>query len=102
MTANGWTAYQGVDSPDVVTYAGDNTINAAGVDVPMTIFGGSGSDTIYGGAGFDTIDVSSGQNNWVQAGAGGANITGGNGNDWLYAGNGGGSTYYIYGGPGQR
>ena len=73
--------------------ASNDTIHASGLTVPLTAYAGSGTDTIiggqanneiYGGSGFDTLDGTNGQNNWIQAGSGGAekgeksNIKGGN------------------------
>ena len=55
MVNGGATAYENVSEIYVVTYSGNNTIDAAGVNVPMEIYGGSGSDTIYGGDGGNTI-----------------------------------------------
>jgi hypothetical protein len=78
----------------IATPTGNNAIDGAGVTVPLTIYGGAGSDTIQGGAGGDTIyGGSSGGNtitggaggNTIYGGAGGGNtITGGTGNDTIY------------------
>ncbi len=116
IVANGTTTvYQSVSAVYVALQGNGGTVNGAGVNLPMTIYGGAGTDTItggsgsntiyagsgndtiiggsgnneiYGGAGYDTLDGSAGQNNWIQAGSGGSLIKGGSGNDWLYGGSG--------------
>ena len=99
-----------------VACQGTNTIDAAGVNSPMTIYGGDGSDTIIGGDGGNTIYGGTAGGNVIQAGAGDdtiygegtlANtITGGSGNGTFYAGSGndmitgGTGNNEIYGGAG--
>jgi len=91
--------FASVSSVTIGTPTGDNTINAAGVTVPLTIYGGAGSDTITGGDGGDTIYGGAAGSNTIQGGAGGGNlITAGNGGDTIYGGAAGGDT--ITGGSG--
>ena len=101
----------------VCTYNGNNTINAAGVTVPLTIYGGSGSDTITGGDGGNTIYGGTAGGNTIHGGNGGDtiygrgsvtnHIYGGSGDDTIYAGSGGdyiwgyGGNNSIYGGDGN-
>jgi hypothetical protein len=84
---------------------------AAGVNVPLEIKGGSGSDTITGGDGGNTIYGGTAGGNTITAGAGNDTIygygdgstsntiTGGTGNLTAYAGNGGDN---ITGGTGNN
>jgi hypothetical protein len=68
------------------------------VTVPLTIYGGAGSDTIYGGSGGDTIYGGAASGNMIQGGSGGNTIYGGaGGGDTITAGSGGDT---IYGGAG--
>ncbi len=98
----------------VTTGGGSNTIDASGVNLPLTAYAGSGVDTIigsagsdeiYGGSGTDTIYGGTGDN-WIQAGSGSATIYGGPEDDWLYGGSGtdkitgGSGTEVIHGGSG--
>ena len=47
--------FSSVSGVTIATPTGDNTINGQGVRVPLTIYGGAGSDQIHGGAGGNTI-----------------------------------------------
>jgi hypothetical protein len=60
----------------VSAYQGNNTIDAAGVNVPLEINGGSGSDTITGGDGGNTIYGGTAGGNTITAGAGDDTIHG--------------------------
>jgi Ca2+-binding RTX toxin-like protein len=101
--------FGGVSQLYIAAYQGTNTINAAGIDIPMTIDGGSGSDTITGGDGGNTIYGGTSGGNTITAGAGddtiygdgstSNTITGGSGNLTAYAGNGGDN---ITGGSGNN
>ena len=103
--------FQGVGTIYMVAYHGANTIDAAGVDLPMTVYGGDGHDTIIGGDGGNTIYGGTAGGNVIYAGAGddtiygrggtggGHNrIYGGAGSDTIYAGDGGDT---ITGGTGN-
>ncbi len=111
------TAYAYVDALDIVVYHGNNTIDATGVTVPVTIHGGDGSDTITGGDGGNTIYGGTAGGNHITGGAGDDTIYGNGGlpntidgraaNDTLYAGSsgdtihGGAGNDQIYGGAGN-
>ena len=71
------TTFQDADVIYVVTYHGVNTIDATGVNLAMTIYGGDGSDTICGGDGGNTIYGGTAGGNVIQAGAGDDTIYGG-------------------------
>ena len=79
-----------VSAVTIGTPTGDNDIDAAGNDppvtVPLTIYGGAGSDWIAGGSGGDTI---------YGGAAGGNTIIGGSGGNTLYGGAGGGDTIFA-------
>ena len=113
-------AFQNASAINVVAYQGTNSIDAAGVTLPMTIYGGDGSDAITGGDGGNTIYGGTAGGNVIHAGAGDDTIYGGGdaggghntiyggaGNDTIYAGDGGdaitGGTGNdeIYGGAGN-
>ena len=118
LTINGTPQqFAGVTSIQVSATDGNDTVDASGVDLSVTIYAGAGSDNIiggrgnnqlYGGAGSDILDGSNGQNNWIQAGPGGGTIRGGSGNDWLYGGGGtnniiaGNGTEVVHGGSGTN
>ena len=107
--------FTGAPSLYVSTGGGNDTIDASGVNLPLTAYAGSGTDTIIGSAGNtmkstagrapDTIYGGTG-NNWIQAGSGNATIYGGPEDDWLYGGSGtdkiigGSGTKVIHGGSG--
>jgi hypothetical protein len=101
--------FASVSGVTIATPTGNNAIDGAGVTVPLTIYGGAGSDAIYGGAGGDTIYGGSAGGNTITGGAGGNTIyggasggntiTAGNGGDTIYGGAGGGNT--ITGGTGN-
>ena len=109
--------FQNVSGITVCLYGGNDSVSASGVSVPLTVYGGSGSDTIIGGDGDNTIYGGAAGGNTITAGAGtdtiygdgslGNTITGGAGQDTIYAGNGPdsitGSTGndIIYAGPGN-
>ena len=115
VTINGAAQqFSGAAALYVATGGGNDTIDASGVNLPLTAYAGSGSDTIigsagndeiYGGSGADTIYGGTG-NNWIQAGSGNATIYGGPEDDWLYGGSGtdkitgGSGTEVIHGGSG--
>ena len=100
VTLNGGTpvVFSDVASVIVSMPGGNDTINAAGVDLPMTVYGGTGSDTITGGDGGNLIYGGSAGGNTIHAGAGDdtiygegslANyIIGGSGNLTAYCGSG--------------
>jgi Ca2+-binding RTX toxin-like protein len=100
--------FSSVSGITIATPTGDNTIDAAGVSVPLTIYGGAGSDTIAGGDGGDTIYGGAAGGNVIQGGSGGNTIYGGaGGGDTIHAGSGGDTIYggasgdnWIYGGNG--
>ena len=113
-TSSGGQQFTGVPSLYVSTGGGNDTIDASGVDMPLTAYAGSGvntiigsagNDEIYGGSGADTIYGGTG-NNWIQAGSGNATIYGGPEDDWLFGGSGtdkiigGSGTEVIHGGSG--
>ena len=109
--------FQNVSGITVCLYGGNDSVSASGVSVPLTVYGGSGSDTIGGGDGDNTIYGGAAGGNTITAGAGtdtiygngssGNTITGGAGQDTIYAGNGPDSITgssgndIIYAGPGH-
>ncbi len=111
------TTYPDTGMIYIVVYHGNNTINATGVTVPLTIYGGDGSDTIHGGNGGNTIYGGTAGGNHIYAGAGddtiygngGApnTIVGGAGTDTIYCGSGGDTVTggsgnsEVYGGGGD-
>ncbi len=121
IVANETTSvFQNVSNIDVMLQGSGGSVSAAGVTVPMTIYGGTGSDTIVGGDGGNTIYGGTAGGNVIYAGAGddtiyggggvggGHNtIYGGSGTDTIYAGDGGDTitggsgTNTIYGGAGN-
>ena len=86
-------AFQNAGTINVVAYQGTNSIDAAGVNLPMTIYGGDGSDAITGGDGGNTIYGGTAGGNVIYAGAGDDTIYGG--------GSAGGGHNAIYGGAGS-
>ncbi len=121
IVANETTSvFQNVSNIDVMLQGSGGSVSAAGVTVPMTIYGGTGSGTIVGGDGGNAIYGGTAGGNTIYAGAGtdtiyggggvsgGQNtIYGGSGTDTIYAGDGGdtitGGTGNdeIYGGAGN-
>ncbi len=110
------TTYPDTGMIYIVVYHGNNTINAAGVTAPLTIYGGDGSDVIHGGDGGNTIYGGTAGGNHIYGGAGddtiygngGApnTIVGGAGTDTIYCGSGGDTVTggsgnsEVYGGAG--
>ena len=62
--------FQNVSGITVCLYGGNDSVNASGVSVPLTVYGGSGSDTIIGGDGDNTIYGGAAGGNTITAGAG--------------------------------
>ncbi len=77
--------------------AGDDTVMAGMVSVPITVYGEDGNDTIYGGSAVDVLNGGPG-NDELDGNGGNDRIDGGPGDDTLYAG-GGDAT--LTGGPGH-
>ena len=118
VTLNGGTpaVFSGAASVVVRMPSGTDTISAAGINLPLTVYGGTGSDTITGGDGGNLIYGGSAGGNTIHAGAGDdtiysagntANtITGASGNLTVYSGaghdqiTGGTGNNEIYGGAG--
>jgi Ca2+-binding RTX toxin-like protein len=73
--AGGTVHATGVDLP-VSIYGGTGNYTIYGGDGGNTIYGGSGSDTIFGGAGSDTIHGGTAGGNHIYAGSGDATIWG--------------------------
>ncbi len=88
------SAWSGVERVD--GYLGDDTIDASGQSIGLTLAGGDGRDTLIGGAGNDTI----------YGGNGADLLTGGQGDDVLVASSGddvltgGGGDDFLLGGAG--
>lgn len=74
----------------ILGFAGDDTINAAGITIPVILDGGNDNDMLIGGSAGDLIFAGSG-NNTIVAGTGNDTLVGG-GNDSLDGGS--GSDYY--------
>lgn len=67
--------------------AGDDTLMAGMVSVPITVYGEDGNDTVYGGSEADVLDGGPG-NDELDGNGGNDRIDGGPGDDTLYAGGG--------------
>jgi Ca2+-binding RTX toxin-like protein len=62
---------------------GNDTIDATGVGIALTIFGGNGNDSLTGGNAFDTLDGGLGDDMFFRS-PGGDLILGGGGNDMAF------------------
>ena len=71
---------------------GNDRVDAANIDLPMTIDGGDGDDVILGGAGHESIFGGSG-NDTIFGGKGDDVIHGGDGNDYISGGAGRNALY---------